>query len=700
MKKAALNAYLVNNNLDVSGVYGYYEFNTGRKTFLYNNYYSGDQSPVLFSITGLFVDEGGALYTNSDVGTIYSKSGEHKDIPFRVNVNVNGTITSAYIDAGNTGGNVSGNVVGGVGTGLYYETPTTFVASTNGEQAIIDPIMYPNYDYGTRYDLNPLVSLGPSTGAIKSALDGNLGSGHFSGRDCLRFSSGFSDDNWTMFIDCKIDKAFALGKAKVLLTSYENWTGPSGFAVTIDDSFHLNFEYRDSLNQVQSFNSSVDLQEFNLISISKDSGNSSVLLGRHNLSEEKHSFDKILTDYTSTKNLYIGGAKSGIYSNACYTGFSGYINEILFLNQSCNSEQLTELSHLFSITGYQAPSSGVVTSYYPLVTGVNTSTEIIATSGVVGYQLESGDYDGGTGYVPSGIISGIVETGIIIYYDPINSGQTDTLINIPEQFYYDAGSVYKYAENFISFETNISSEDILEFYSFNSFNPITTSDFQVNFSSSPGKVYFNSGVSGVNFNLYENGVYQVSGLDYDYYEYRNLVDSNKYKPYSNSKEEESFVCSLPNSGYSVSGFAFSPSAGSNYTYSNFPFSLDNNTGYLLYLNGQKLVPGASYDYYVSSNNLIINNASNNFETGNINIAGIRSGISRNYTNAYGTYGSNLLNSGFSYRLIDEMIFLNGQRLKNTVDYVKTSSGKLNIRTSVVPACQYLFFSGQTGFFNV
>ena len=55
MKKAALNAYLVNNNLDVSGVYGYYEFNTGRKTFLYNNYYSGDQSPVLFSITGLFV---------------------------------------------------------------------------------------------------------------------------------------------------------------------------------------------------------------------------------------------------------------------------------------------------------------------------------------------------------------------------------------------------------------------------------------------------------------------------------------------------------------------------------------------------------------------------------------------------------------------------------------------------------------------
>ena len=38
MNKSALRAYLNNNNLQEDGVYGYYEFNTGHKGFLYNNY--------------------------------------------------------------------------------------------------------------------------------------------------------------------------------------------------------------------------------------------------------------------------------------------------------------------------------------------------------------------------------------------------------------------------------------------------------------------------------------------------------------------------------------------------------------------------------------------------------------------------------------------------------------------------------------
>jgi len=120
----------------------------------------------------------------------------------------------------------------------------------------------------------------------------------------------------------------------------------------------------------------------------------------------------------------------------------------------------------------------------------------------------------------------------------------------------------------------------------------------------------------------------------------------------------------------------------------------------LYLNGQKLVQGASYDYTVAGSTLTINNAANNYDTGTIDIAGIRSGSSRNYINAYGTYGSSLYVSGFSYRLIDEVIFLNGQRLKRNGDYYKTSSGKLNLRNSNVAKQYFNIFSGQTGFFNV
>jgi hypothetical protein len=222
----------------------------------------------------------------------------------------------------------------------------------------------------------------------------------------------------------------------------------------------------------------------------------------------------------------------------------------------------------------------------------------------------------------------------------------------------------------------------------------------VSFSSTPGQLYFDKYIENIQFSLYENGVYQVSGKDFKFFNYRSLIDSTFFTPYSNSREEEVFACSIPNNAYSISGFTFNPSAGSNYTYSNFPFSLDNNTGYFIYLNGQKLVSGASFDYTISSNTLTINNAANNYDTGTIDIAGIRSGVSRNYVNAYGSYSPPLYVSGFSYGLIDEVIFLNGQRLKKNDDYFKTSSGKLNLRNANVPRQNSLFFSNDTGFFNV
>lgn len=702
MKKDALIAYLNNNTLDPSGIYGYYEFDTGRKNFLYNNYYSGENF-VLLSVTGL-TSAGGVYYDGSETGYIYSKYGEHKDIPFRVTVDGNGVITSAYIDAGNVGGNVQGNVIGGVGTGLYYETPTAHIVSkdprTEGDLAFVDVKTFPNYDYGTRYDLSPFVSIGPSTGVIASAFTTSLGSGHFDGNDCLKFSSGFLDDNWTIIVDYQTDKNFAPGKSKIFLTSYENWNLPSGFAVTIDDGNHINFEYRDTENQIQSFPTDIQLQKNSIVSISKDTENNSILFGYHDLTEERHNFSKLEVFYNKTDNLYFGGFKNNLYSNAGYTGFSGYVNEILFLKQSCNSEQLTELSHLFAITGYKSGYTGSVISYYPIVTGIDISTEVISYSGVIGFDLKSYIADGVTGYYPSGIISGIIETGAILYYDPVNSGQLETIVNYNEQFLYSISKKNQYAPYFVSFENEIETEDVVELYSFSIYDPLKTSNLKVNFSASPGKLYFNTGIFNTNFNLYENGVYQVSGKDYDYYSTRSVIDSNPYTSYGNSADEESFACSLPDSAYIVSGFDYVPSQGSNYTYSNFPLSLDTNTGYLLYLNGQKLTPGASFDYTIAGSTLTLNNAANNHETGVINIAGIRSGASRSYNNLYGTYPSSFFTFDAGYTLVDEMIFVNGQRLKRDFDYVKTSSGNLDLRNAKVGKKPFLIFSGESGFFNV
>ena len=704
MNKLALQAYLDNNNLQTDGVYGYYEFNTGFQNFLFNNYYSG-QNYALLSVTGISVVSGGGGYVSSNAtnnsGDLISVSGEQKNIPFKIVASA-GVVTSAFIDAGNVGGNVGGNIGGNPTnyTGLYYEVPSFTISNTVGTGLVLNLKTIANTLSGTRYDLNPLLARGTS-GMIKSAIGSSsvsLGSGHFTGDGCLEFSSGFNDSDWTMFIDCKVDSEFAVGKSKILLTSYYDWTLPSGFAVTIDDSRDLNFEYRTNENQVNSYSTHLPIEENNLISISKDDSSNSILIGKHDLSENKHEFQKFEVAYNKNKRLYIGGFRSNYYLNSGYTGFSGYINEILFLNQSCNSDQLTELSNLFAVTGYSPATTGSVITNYPLVTGVDSAALITTSSGNVGAVLY---YDAdGNAYYPSGIIGNINQTGILIYYDPVNSGQLEETINIDEIFYVNSGLITKYAPKILSFNTQIENADSMEIYYYSSFDSSKPSSLEPNFSATPGKLYFNDDVSDVKFNLYGNGIRQVSGVDYDYAANNSVIDSNSYSSYSNNIDDNVFVSSLPESVSVVSGFSFTPTQGSNYTYSSFPFSLANDSGYLLYLNGQKLIQGAGFDYTVAGGTLTVNNSTSDYNSGNIDVANIRSGSPRTYINSYGVVGANFYNTGINGIVIDENIFLNGQRLTRDMDYVKVSSGDLRVRNAVVPNQTFPFFIGETGFFNV
>ena len=704
MNKLALQAYLDNNNLQTDGVYGYYEFNTGFQNFLFNNYYSG-QNYALLSVTGISVVSGGGGYVSSNAtnnsGDLISVSGEQKNIPFKIVASA-GVVTSAFIDAGNVGGNVGGNIGGNPTnyTGLYYEVPSFTISNTVGTGLVLNLKTIANTLSGTRYDLNPLLARGTS-GMIKSAIGSSslsLGSGYFTGDGCLEFSSGFNDSDWTMFIDCKVDSEFAVGKSKILLTSYYDWTLPSGFAVTIDDSRDLNFEYRTNENQVNSYSTHLPIEENNLISISKDDSSNSILIGKHDLSENKHEFQKFEVAYNKNKRLYIGGFRSNYYLNSGYTGFSGYINEILFLNQSCNSDQLTELSNLFAVTGYSPATTGSVITNYPLVTGVDSAALITTSSGNVGAVLY---YDAdGNAYYPSGIIGNINQTGILIYYDPVNSGQLEETINIDEIFYVNSGLITKYAPKILSFNTQIENADSMEIYYYSSFDSSKPSSLEPNFSATPGKLYFNDDVSDVKFNLYGNGIRQVSGVDYDYAANNSVIDSNSYSSYSNNIDDNVFVSSLPESVSVVSGFSFTPTQGSDYTYSSFPFSLANDSGYLLYLNGQKLIQGAGFDYTVAGGTLTVNNSTSNYNSGNIDVANIRSGSPRTYINSYGVVGANFYNTGINGTVIDENIFLNGQRLTRDMDYVKVSSGDLRIRNAVVPNQTFPFFIGETGFFNV
>jgi len=157
MNKSALQAYLNNNNLQEDGVYGYYEFNTGHKEFLYNNYYSGENY-VLLSITGIDIISGGDLYKDTDginnSGDIISVSGEHKNIPFTID-ETNGIVTAiAFAPGGNVAGNVAGNPDNY--TGLYYQVPSYNISNPSGTGLVLEIKTVQNIESGTRYELNPL----------------------------------------------------------------------------------------------------------------------------------------------------------------------------------------------------------------------------------------------------------------------------------------------------------------------------------------------------------------------------------------------------------------------------------------------------------------------------------------------------------------------------------------------------------------
>lgn len=705
MNKQALQAYLRNNNLEEDGVYGYYEFNTGLNNLLYNNYYSGENY-VLISVTGLKVIDGGQGYvssvgTTNNSGDLISVSGEHKNIPFEITAS-NGIVTSAQIVPGNVGGNVEGNIAGNPGnyTGLYFETPNYSISNTAGEGLVLEILTVPNTISGTRLELNPFIIRG-QTGTLSTAFDpasNNYGSGYFSGISSMQFQTGFLDENWTLFVDCNMPKQYAAGKSKILVTSYESWNLPSGFALTIDDSSHLNFEYRSNDNQVENLPTNILVQENNLISVSKDLESQSVIVGKHDLSEDRHEFSKFEVNYNPTKNLFVGGFRFGIYSNTSYTGFSGYINELLLLNQSCNSEQLIELSNLFSITGYIPATTGSYIYNYPLVTSVDSSTVLTTGSGIVGYNLV---HDASLNvYAPNPLSGAVNQTGILLTYDPVNSGQYEEIQAIDEIFQKDQSLKNKYAPKIFSFKSQISDSDSLEFYSFSSFDSSKKSNALPLFSSIPGALCLVETVSDNKFNLYNNGVYSVSGVDYDFISARSLIDSNQYNSFSNSVNDNVFVTSIPEQTTVVSGFSFVPTNNQDYTYASFPFDLTNSTGYLLYLNGQKLVQGASFDYTVAGGTLTINNSVNQYESGVIDIANIRSGAARTYSNSYGVVGSNFYFTGFSNGLIDELVFLNGQRITKDFDYVKVSSGSLLIKSADIQEKTFPFFTGETTYFNV
>ena len=84
----------------------------------------------------------------------------------------------------------------------------------------------------------------------------------------------------------------------------------------------------------------------------------------------------------------------------------------------------------------------------------------------------------GNAYYPSGIIGNINETGVLIYYDPVNSGSFSESTNIDEVFLVDSGAMSKYAPKFLSFNTEIANSDSMEIYYYSSFDSSKKSTYQ------------------------------------------------------------------------------------------------------------------------------------------------------------------------------------------------------------------------------
>lgn len=558
-------------------------------------------------------------------------------------------------------------------SGLYYsKTPKVIISAPTGGGLAASgyATLTPDFDR-INADNFPAFSVG-NTNYIISSMTG--GTGYFTeiSGDFLRVGNNISSNDWTVIFNVTPTGYRSTGSSNVLLSTMDSVNQKSGLIFGINDANRLFFEYIDVTHslggqrRIHVLNQ--EIGDNNLVGISTDSRYDTITLAHLDIAERGiFGFSYYCPGYQHCNKMYLFGFPNDT-NNTKYTGFFGQAKDVVILSGAANVEQMNALAPLFCISGYAPASQSGIYTYYPIVTGASFSSGV-TSYGITGYSISTvtiPDKDGTniTAYatLPQyGNISG----NTIVYSSGTVSGVYLTYSGVPESLSYNHVYTRNFADsNFVMLKNEITTGDLVEIYSFTDKQPGKISILPEAFNIYD--FYLSDNFDSNQANVYYNGLLQVTGIDY-VLESGKIVSSNlfQYKSNFNYLLYDEITGITTTSGWT--GYI------GQYTFPQDPTSNGKND---VYLNGQKLVSGIDYVY--SGTTIVLTGVQNGstveWVSGIWAFAPSRTENRNVFTGSGLGYWHNF--DGSLGRLMDEMVFLNGQRLAPTIDYLAVSSRSL------------------------
>lgn len=568
-----------------------------------------------------------------------------------------------------------------------FRTPSyTGVLDTNNDQGYLffnsqTGISY-QYSGGKIYDTgNPALTYSDS-----SAIPLSMVSGVFNGKSKYKVLGKVADGDWTAFVIFQNSDTGDYVNSKVLFSSKTGDASLSGFAVGINGCNRVFCEHNTPSSGKRIYTLNQELDNKNLISVSKI--DSTISIGLHQFDDtlNKISSDSKfdLIDYSYSDSFYLGGLGA---SGQAYKNFSGTIDSFMMFNVGLGFAERNTFAKSFYCSSYATGGFVNTTETFFVVTGVDFDSVAIGT-GITGFQ----EYIAGTEKVEGGTVNRYGYSGVSGYiYDLVPIERTGTATGISQILtynkpsgIYDYGYISSFANSKIVLLNNFDSS-VKEVYSFSGRN---NDDLNLipNYSINTLKYTILPTGTGETINFYANGLAQpfvtqlspyMSG---DFTVSGNAIDTDGFFDISDFP-----IYDIISGTCSISGITTGDVSSGTKTLT---LSYVNDRD--LYLNGSKLLSGV--DYYSSGASVIINTT--NLIDGDLMLLPKHNQNISRYT------GYNDNNFDTNIKLIDEQVWVNGLRQIKLLDYEKIADFSLKYSTFSLEPLSDIIYNNDTGFFNV
>tara|TARA_Y100001973_G_scaffold23725_1_gene35482 strand:+ start:9708 stop:11573 length:1866 start_codon:yes stop_codon:yes gene_type:complete len=516
------------------------------------------------------------------------------------------------------------------------------------------------------------------------------GSGFFDGETVLEVGTVFNNESYTVFVEYESDDFTGNHDvSRVLFSTMSGVGDASGVNMGLNGANKPYIEYVDSDGNLRTVTSYSELGKRNILSFSRNSTANTFDIGFYdtfygeNTKVETFFTPKAFSgtvDKSFSDNFFVGDFYET--GQAGYTGFSGYINDVIIFNEPLAVSQQKSFAQMMIASDVSGKRTEVLTNIVSGITGELIFTSGVTGSGITGFQeIFSGLLEQRCGpdielFTQSGVV-GPLSGELYEFRTGIGEITGFTEISHPGQIFIDEERKSEFRRENLIFTKDYfeSGVDSIEIYAYSgedsdigkeAFLNLAEQSFDLETGHSGGRdfLFYRNGFlrrSGI-FNLttkeIQGGSWILSGSNKiktkDTVNSNNFNDTNHYDYVSGERLFIDYV-----SGQTITSYP--------------PFEYPSYINKDLYFMGQKMSSGASGSYYYLDNGggnfTLTLNASRIPESGQISIVP-RKEFNERITGLSGQ----LFN--YSDKFGNEMAWFNGQRQKRGKDYLIISENSL------------------------